>query len=135
MNVPASTQIPLVLVAAPDDVVTRARAWDETIRRLARLSAITFADAAPKSSAQMIVRGVVAALPLEGVIDFAAERTRLTKELGKQQGEAKKIEGKLGNADFVARAPDEVVEETRDRLADTLSQIEKRKAALERLAG
>ena len=133
MNVPASAQIPLVLVAAPKDVVARATIWDETIRRLARLSSIGFEDAPPKSSAQMIVRGVVAALPLEGVIDIGAERTRLTKELGKQQGEGKKIEGKLGNADFVARAPEEVVEENRDRLAEIHSQIEKIKAALERL--
>jgi valyl-tRNA synthetase len=135
MNVPAGAQIPLVLVAASTDVVTRALAWDGTLRRLARLSAIRFEDAPPKSSAQMIVRGVIAALPLEGVIDIAAERARLSKELGKQQGEATKIEGKLSNADFVARAPEEVVEENRDRLAETLSQIEKIKSALERLGG
>jgi valyl-tRNA synthetase len=133
MNVPAGAQIPLVLVAPPDEVAARAKAWDETIRRLARLSTISVEAAPPKSSAQMIVRGVVAALPLQGVIDIGAERTRLTKELGKQQGEVKKIEGKLGNADFVARAPDEVVEENRERLAESLSQIEKIKAALERL--
>jgi valyl-tRNA synthetase len=133
MNVPAGAQIPLVLVAPPDEVAARAKAWDETIRRLARLSTISFEAAPPKSSAQMIVRGVVAALPLQGVIDIGAERARLTKELGKQQGEAKKIEGKLGNADFVARAPEDVVEENRERLAESLSQIEKITAALERL--
>ena len=46
----------------------------------------------------------------------------------------KKIDAKLGNADFVARAPDEVVEENRERRADATSRIEKMKAALERLS-
>jgi valyl-tRNA synthetase len=82
----------------------------------------------------MIVRGSVIALPLEGTIDIGAERARLTKEIAKFEGEVKKIDAKLGNADFVARAPDEVVEENRERRADATSRIEKMKAALERLS-
>ena len=134
MNVPAAALIPLVLVEAPAAVEARARVWDETIRRLARLSEISFAPVAPRSSAQMIVRGVVAALPLEGVIDIGAETARLSKEIAKEEGEVKKVDAKLGNADFVRRAPEEVVEENRERKQDALARIEKMQAALERLS-
>ena len=135
MNVPAGAQIPLVLVEAPAAVEVRARAWDETIRRLARLSEISFATAAPRSSAQMIVRGVVVALPLEGVIDIGAETARLTKEIAREEGEVKKVDAKLNNADFVRRAPEEVVEENRERRQEAMARIEKMRAALERLKG
>jgi len=135
MNVPAAAQIPLVLVEAPAAVEARARVWDETIKRLARLSEISFAAVAPRSSAQMIVRGVVAALPLEGVIDIGAEKARLTKEIAKEEGEVKKVDGKLNNADFVRRAPEEVVEENRERRQEALARIEKMRAALDRLGG
>ncbi len=134
MNVPAAAQIPLVLVEAPAAVEARARVWDETIKRLARLSDISFAPVAPRSSAQMIVRGIVAALPLEGVIDIGAEKARLTKEIVKEEGEVKKVDAKLNNADFVRRAPEEVVEENRERKQEALARIEKMRAALDRLS-
>ncbi len=135
MNIPASAQIPLVLVGADDIVEARARAWDETIMRLARLSSISFSTTPPAASAQMIVRGVVCALPLEGVIDISAELARLTKEITKEEGEVKKVDAKLNNADFVRRAPEEVVEENRERRTDALARIEKMTAALVRLKG
>ena len=133
MNVPGAAQIPLVLVAAGAEIEARARAWDETIRRLARLSEVSFAATPPKASAQMIVRGVVACLPLEGVVDIAAEKSRLSKEIAKEEGEIKKVDAKLGNADFVRRAPEEIVEEHRERKVEALARIEKMTAALGRL--
>ncbi|ACK50635.1 valyl-tRNA synthetase [Methylocella silvestris BL2] len=133
MNAPAGALIPLVVIGAPAEVEVRAKNWDETLRRLARLSEISFAKEAPDQSAQFIVRGVAAALPLSGVIDFAAEKARLAKEIGKCEAEAKKIDAKLGNADFVARAPEEVVEENRERLEEARARAEKLGAALKRL--
>jgi valyl-tRNA synthetase len=133
MNVPAGAQVPLVLVAAPAEVTARAGAWEETIKRLARASEVSFSAQAPEQSVQAIVRGTVAALPLQGVIDFAAEKVRLAKEIEKLKGEAKKIEAKLGNADFISRAPEEVVEENRERLAEIGARIEKLSAAQARL--
>ena len=135
MNVPAAAQIPLVLVAPSDEVAARATAWDDTIRRLARLSSISVSATPPASSAQMIVRGTIVALPLEGVIDISAEVARLTKEIGKEEAEVKKVDAKLGNAEFVRKAPEEVVEENRERRTEALARIEKMKAALERLKG
>ena len=133
MNVPAGALIPLVLVGADEAVAARARNWDETLRRLARLSGIAFAAEAPDSSVQLIARGSAAALPLKGIIDFDAEKLRLAKEIGRLEADAKKIEAKLGNADFVAKAPDEVVEENRERLDDARARAQKLGAALKRL--
>jgi valyl-tRNA synthetase len=123
----------LVLVGASEHVSARAKTWDDTLKRLARLSDISFAPEPPEKSVQIIVRGTVAALPLQGIIDFEAEKIRLAKEIGKLQGDAKKIEAKLGNADFVARAPEEVVEENRERLAEAQARASKLEAALARL--
>ncbi len=133
-NVPAGSQIPLVLVAPSQAVRARLARWDETLRRLARLCAITVADASPKSAVQLIVRGEVAALPLEGVVDLKAEGARLAKEAGKLRGEIAKIEAKLGNADFLARAPEEVVEEQRERRAEAGARLAKVEEAAGRLA-
>jgi valyl-tRNA synthetase len=73
-------------------------------------------------------------LPLAGVIDIAAERVRLAKERDKAMGEARKIAQKLDNADFVKRAPDDVVEENRERLAAAQADIARLDAALQRIA-
>jgi valyl-tRNA synthetase len=135
MNVPAAAQIPLVLVNASPETKSRAKNWDETIKRLARLSAISFAPEAPEKSVQMIVRTTLAALPLQGIVDLEAEKTRLAKEIAKLKGDADKIEAKLRNADFVARAPEDVVEENRERQEDALSRMGKLAAALAKLGG
>jgi valyl-tRNA synthetase len=133
LNLAAGAEAPLTLVDVGAEVEARVAVWGETMRKLARLSDISFAPAAPKSSAQLIVRGALAAIPLEGVIDFATETARLAKETAKLEGEVKKIEAKLANADFIERAPEEVVEENRERLDDLRSRIEKLAAAAKRL--
>lgn len=132
-NVPAGAQIPLVLVASSADVQARAGRWGDIVKRLARVSDISFADAAPKSSIQLIIRGEVAALPLEGVIDLDAERARLAKEIQKLDVDVAKIDAKLGNADFIRRAPEEVVEEQRERRDEALTRKAKMEEALGRL--
>jgi len=79
------------------------------------------------------VRGVVACIPLAGIIDFAAEKKRLSGERDKL---AKDIEGtmrKLGNPDFLARAPEEVIEENRERVAEAEARIARVDEALKRL--
>ena len=134
VNVPAGAQAPLVLVNASPATREAVAAWRPMIERLARISAIEFADAAPPQSAQIIVRGEVAALPLAGLIDLGAERARLEKELAKLAQDIAGIERKLGNPDFVARAPEEVVEENRDRKAAAEARRTKVEEALARLA-
>jgi valyl-tRNA synthetase len=134
-NVPAAAQIPLVMVGAAPEVRARVEAWRDTLLRLARLSEITFAETPPRNSVQLLVRGSVAALPLEGVVDLAAEVARLRKEQGKAEGEIKKIDAKLGNADFVARAPEEIIEENRERRESEAARLVKIEEALARLSG
>ena len=81
----------------------------------------------------MVLGEAVLALPLEGVIDFAAERTRLSKELEKVSKDIAVIDGRLGNAGFVAKAPEDVLEETRERKAALAAQRIKLGEALSRL--
>jgi valyl-tRNA synthetase len=134
-SVPAAAQIPLVVVGADADLRARATRWGDTLVRLARLSEVRFEASAPKNSVQLLVRGSVAALPLEGIVDLAAEVARLKKEAAKAGAEIAKIEAKLGNADFLARAPDEVVDEQRERRDGEAARLEKITEALARLAG
>ncbi|WP_374545293.1 class I tRNA ligase family protein, partial [Rhodoblastus sp.] len=133
MNVPAGAQIPLALVGASGADSGRAARWAETIKRLARLSAIDATPKAPPQSVQVVARGTALALPLEGVIDFAAERARLEKGVAAEQKEIGKIDAKLGNADFLRRAPEEVVEEQQERRDAAVARLEKMAAALKML--
>jgi valyl-tRNA synthetase len=132
MGVPAAAQLPLTLVGASATIASYARNWGETIQRLARVTQIELADSAPAGSAQMIVGGAVAAIPLAGVVDIAAERTRLGREIAKERKDVASVDAKLANADFLARAPEEVVEENRERREAANARIAKMEAALAR---
>jgi valyl-tRNA synthetase len=132
MGVPAVAQLPLTLVAASATVVAYAKNWGETIQRLARVTEIDLADAAPQGSAQMIVRGGLVAIPLGGIVDIKAERIRLAKEIEKERKEIAGIDAKLANPDFVARAPEDVVEDNRERRDAAIARIAKMEAALAR---
>ncbi|HEV2556437.1 MAG TPA: valine--tRNA ligase [Bosea sp. (in: a-proteobacteria)] len=134
VNVPAGTQAPLVLVNASAATRATVEAWAPMIERLARVSAIAFEAASPAQSAQIIVRGEVAALPLAGIIDLEVERTRLTKEMAKLDQDIATVDRKLGNPDFMARAPDEIVEENRERKAAAEARKLKIAEALARLS-
>jgi valyl-tRNA synthetase len=136
MNVPPSVTVPLLLQGASQGTLDRAGRWIDAIRRLARATEVKPLDgAAPKGVAQVVVGEATVMLPLADVIDLGAERTRLAKARGAAEGEAKKIRAKLGNADFVARAPEEVVEENRERLAAAEAEMARLDAALARIAG
>ena len=133
MGVPPSTLTPLVLVAPSHRAETGARAWSESIGRLARVSSIERAEAAPPGSLELVVRGEAVALPLAGVVDLGAERARLDKEIARVRQEIAKVEAKLGNPDFVARAPEDIIAEHEDRLETFQARLVKLNAARERL--
>jgi valyl-tRNA synthetase len=133
MNITAA--IPLVLAGASAETGARAERWADFIKRLARVSEISSASVAPQGSAQLVVRGEVAALPLKGVIDLAAERARLSKDMQKADADIARIDAKLGNANFVARAPEEVVEEEKEKREEAAGRKAKIAEALERLKG
>ena len=127
LNVPAAAQVPLVIVGA--GLEARAARWDDTVRRLARLSSMTVAAAVPAGAVQVPIEGGTAALLLSGFIDFAAEGRRLEKDAGKLEGDARKLEGKLQNPGFLAKATSDVIEETRERLAELDARAEKLRLA------
>jgi valyl-tRNA synthetase len=133
MNVPAGAKVPLALVGASKATRARAEHHEDTIKRLARLDAISFAKAPPKGSAQIVLGETTAALPLAGVIDMSAERARLEREIEKAKAEIRKVDAKLANASFLAKAPPEVVEENRERKAEFEAMIAKLQAALKRV--
>jgi valyl-tRNA synthetase len=99
------------------------------------VSEISSASVAPQGSVQLVVRGEVAALPLKGVIDIAAERARLTKEMQKADADIARVDAKLDNPNFMARAPEEVVEEEKEKREEALARKAKIADALERLKG
>ena len=133
MNI--ANAIPLVLAGVSAETQDRATRWAEFIKRLARVSEISTAAAAPQGSLQLLVRGEVAALPLIGVIDIAAERARLSKEMAKAVSDIARVDAKLNNEKFVANAPEEIVDEEKEKRAEAASRKEKITEALERLKG
>jgi valyl-tRNA synthetase len=135
MNVAAGTAIPLVLVDVTPETAARAERWAESVMRLARLSGISFAKEAPQGSVQLVVRDEIAALPLAGVVDFAAERARLEKEMARVNSDLARIDAKLGNTEFIRRAPEDVVEEEREKREAAQTRRAKINEALERLKG
>jgi valyl-tRNA synthetase len=133
MNITAA--IPLVLAGASAETKARAERWSEFIKRLARVSDISSAAAPPQGSVQLVVRGETAALPLKGVIDIAAERARLGKEMQKADADIARVDAKLNNPNFMARAPEEVVEEEKEKREEAVARKAKIAEALERLKG
>jgi valyl-tRNA synthetase len=133
MNIAPATLTALVLSGASAETKERAPRWSDVIKRMARLSDISFADAAPEGSVQLLVRGEVASRPLKGVIDLSAERARLDKELAKAEADIKRVDAKLANEKFVANAPEEVVEEEKEKREAASARKTKILEAMERL--
>jgi len=133
MNVPPATLTPLVLAGASAETKGRAQRWNDVVKRMARLADISFADRAPEGAVQLLVRSEVAALPLKGLIDFSAERARLDKELAKAEADIKRVDAKLANEKFVANAPEEIVEEEKEKREAAVARKAKILEALERL--
>ena len=133
MNISGGLKIPCVLVGAGKDSRRIAATWENEIIRLARLSSLSFEDRVPKASAQIVLGEATVALPLEGVIDFATETARLKKELEKIEKESAAIAGRLGNPGFVAKAPEDVLAETRERKTELDVQRTKTAEAMKRL--
>jgi valyl-tRNA synthetase len=135
MNIVPATLTPIVLSGASRETQERATRWQEFIKRLARVSDISSADRAPDGSVQLVVRGEVVALPLKGVIDLVAERARLEKEMSKVDADIKRVDAKLSNADFVKRAPEEIIDGEREKRDEAEGRRAKILEALERLSG
>ena len=134
MNVAPSALAPILLRDARPETLDRAEKWSEAIRRMGRATEIgKLPGPMPPGSAQAVLDEATVVIPLAGIIDLEAERARLDKDRAKALGEAQKVQRKLENADFVRRAPPEVVEESRDRLASFEQEIARLEAAIARI--
>ena len=133
MNVPAGAKIPLALTGASPESAARLARHIDVISALARLSSAEAAPEIPEGSVQFVLGEAVAALPLGEVIDFARERARLEKDLKKAQDEIARFDAKLANEQFVAKAPEEVLAEQREKRAEAAALAARLRDAIGRL--
>ncbi len=132
MNIKPGERVRLLIGSADENLRTVFAASTDQIARLARASQVSIAEQleAPRASARTVIAGgAEIAIPLEGLIDFAQERSRLGRELEKLEKEGAKLETQLANPQFAERAPVEKVNEVKERLAD----IAQRTSALQQM--
>ncbi|MDH3665448.1 MAG: valine--tRNA ligase [Paracoccaceae bacterium] len=135
MNVPDGARIPMAITGPGDAVTGRLGRNEAMILRLAQLSDASVVDQAPDGAITLAMEDCAVNLPLAEVIDVAAEGTRLAKAVGKLEKEIGGLEGKLANEKFLSRAPAEVIEEQRERLAVAAAERERLAAAQARIEG
>ncbi len=133
MHVPVGLKLDIVATEM-DAAAKAAFARNEVlIKRLARIETLTH-GAAPKGSISLAVDGASFALPLDGVIDVAEDKARLSKAMDKLAKEIGGLKGRLHNPNFVASAPEDVVEEVKSNLEAREEEAAKLTAALKRLS-
>ncbi|RNJ64476.1 MAG: valine--tRNA ligase [Porphyrobacter sp. IPPAS B-1204] len=121
-------------LAAPSDVAARTiERSSAAIERLARLTPVTIGEAPTGPAMQVTAGSDVFVIPLEGIIDIAAEKARLEKALAASEKEAKSLGGRLSNPAFAEKAKPEAVEKARADLAHHTGEVERLTAALARL--
>ncbi|HJW39782.1 MAG TPA: class I tRNA ligase family protein, partial [Rhizomicrobium sp.] len=134
MNVPPSAKVALLLKDANAQSRERLARHKDVILQLARLVTAEIENDLPKGTAQFVLGEATAGLPLGDVIDFGKERARLEKELKKAHDEIARFDAKLSNEQFVARAPDDVLTEQREKRAEAAAAAARLKEAVARLA-
>jgi len=135
MNVPASSLVQIEFINPSETTRKRAELWDTAFNRLGRISGSVVSDKVRPGSVQIIVGGESIAIPLQGLIDIAAERARLAKELAKAYADIARVDAKLGNEKFVANAPEEIIEGEREKREEAVGRKGKIAEALDRLKG
>ena len=133
-NVPPGREIAAAVNVDADDapLETALAAHAGYFARLARASELTVGRglAKPRASAAVVVGRSEVFVPLAGMIDLDAERARLEKEIAQKEGFRSGVERKLSNASFVERAPADVVEKERQKIADASAELDRLRANL-----
>lgn len=125
-NIKPGQSLDLLLKGGAPELPTQMAATETLLKRLAKIDSVawvTEGDEVPAHALQ-VVSGLSVMVPLAGAIDIDAELARLTKEIGKLEVEVKKVEGKLSNEKFVAKAPAEVVAKERARAAEYRDKLD-----------
>jgi valyl-tRNA synthetase len=133
LNVPPSAKLSLFAAEASAETISRLDRNQAMILRLARLESIQLSAFPGKGAAQVVVDEATFALPLEGVIDLASERDRLSKGAAAAEKERDGLAARLSNPSFTERAKPEAVEKARFDHEAKSAEAERLRAALERL--
>ncbi|AZQ09466.1 valine--tRNA ligase [Shewanella khirikhana] len=127
LNIAPSKPLSALLRGVSDEDKARIEANQAFFATLAKLESMTIlaeGEAAPMATTQLIGE-MELLIPMAGLIDVAAEMARIDKQLEKLTGEVARIEGKLSNQGFVAKAPAEVIEKERAKAADIKRDMDK----------
>ena len=135
MNVPPSKKAEVLLVTATPEIYRQGMHF---LERLAYASGVTFADTAPADVTGLVTvvtHNATAYLPLSELVDLAAERERIAKEIEKAQNGLRIVEQKLSNEKFVSKAPEAVVNTEREKAAKYKELIAKLQESAKALEG
>jgi valyl-tRNA synthetase len=133
LGVEGGAKVPLTLVGASDETQSRATRYRDILMRLARLESLEVADATPDGAVSTVVGETTLALKIADLIDVDEAKALLDKDIAALDKDISSTEKKLGNANFVERAPPEIVEENRERIVEWTARREKLGAARARL--
>ncbi len=135
MGIAPSKEISVVMKMGHARTPESLQPYQGYLERLARVASLSFLSdgARPKLSASAVVEGEELFVPLEGLIDIEREKARLKKEIDRVSDLVTGIRKKLGNRNFIAKAPPEVVDKEKEKLdnfGQTLEKLEKNYDAL-----
>ncbi|RPH99252.1 MAG: valine--tRNA ligase [Calditrichaeota bacterium] len=133
MNVPPAKEADLILHSADQEKLEIIRDNETALRKLARISSITYEGKKPSLAASSVVQGIELYVPLADLIDVDVEKSRLQKEIDRLEGQLQALTMKLSNENFVSRAPKEVVEKEQQKKADWENNLQKLRSVLSRL--
>ena len=133
MNVPASAKIALFYNTTSDTTIARLETHYDSISQLARLSKVERISGSGKGMVQIVLDESLLFLAVGDVINVSDEKERLQKEIAKWTVELEKINNKLSNENFIARAPSHVVEEQKERSGEIEASRQKLLEAVARL--
>ena len=127
MGIPPGQTLEVILAPENGEVKGLFEKHSHHLGALAKLSGIAYLDggAPPEKSASAALPGLNLYVPLAGLVDFAAEEKRLTKSIAKLETELNKSQKKLNNKGFVSKAPEEVVQKEKDKVAENQSKLER----------
>ncbi|MET3290438.1 UNVERIFIED_CONTAM: valyl-tRNA synthetase [Brevibacillus sp. OAP136] len=133
VNVPMSKKVELLIKPSDELALSRLKRGEEFLVRFCNPESLVIDQvvSAPDKAMSAVVTGAELFLPLAALIDVEAEKKRLEKEVATLNAEVERIEKKLNNPGFMAKAPEKVIEEERAKMAD---YADKREKVLARLA-
>ena len=138
MNIAPGKPLPVLLQngsATDQNYLTNNRIYLQKLGRLESITWLNRDDAIPESAIALVGEMKIL-IPMAGLIDKAAELARLEKEIQKIKNDLPRVEGKLSNPTFIDKAPADVIEKEKTKLADlrsTLSNLEQQQARIQAL--